>query len=217
MTRPLFLLLACLGLVSACAGSLSQPDPGRSFHVLAVSRPADLPRPATAGPMLTLDRLAGGAPHDSRELVWRTGETTYVQDYYHRYLADPLEQVAASLRDWLAASGLFSHVVEPGSSLRPRLRLETSLLALHADARPGRRQAVAGLRAILLEDTGRDFRVLLDARLEAVAPLAGDDAGAAVQALNAALADCFRQLEARLAALPRLTGQADPVPASGQR
>ena len=104
--------------------------------------------------------------------------------------------VEEDLRQWLAASGLFSAVVMPGSEVQPDLVLEGELLALAADPPTG--TARASLALVLLG--ARHDVPLLQRSFTGTAPLQGQDGPALASAMRAAIAAMLTQAQAALAA-----------------
>ena len=105
------------------------------------------------------------------------------------------------LRQWLAQSGLFAAVTGAGSRLAADLAFDGTLTAFWADPAHGLASATIAFTLIDLRPATR--RVVVQSSQTASVPLLGADATNVAQALRAAAAAVFRQIEAELrAALP---------------
>jgi ABC-type uncharacterized transport system auxiliary subunit len=115
-------------------------------------------------------RLMRAAPGmEARGLRALRADGTESVDYYAEWSAPPAELAEEALRRWLSASGLFSGVVAPGSRARADFILECELTGLVADL--GRREARAGLSAVLLRDRDGETQVLTQLAVTGTAPL----------------------------------------------
>lgn len=120
------------------------------------------------------------------DLVWRRNGA-WQQDAYHGWLARPADMLADASVAWLAGSGCFSRVQRDGLTLTTERTLEASVtrLAADLDAKP----PCASI-AVTFYLTGRDVEPLV-VHAEACAPMSSTDAPSAVEAWNAALAECL--------------------------
>ncbi|GAA0595718.1 hypothetical protein GCM10009416_37580 [Craurococcus roseus] len=198
--RSLLLAPAVLG-DAACSVLPSRPYQEVQRYALAPERPRREP-PARRGPVLLLRTVRAAPGMDSRGLRTLGAGGQVDTAFYDEWAAPPVELVEEAMRQWLAASGLFSAVVSPGSRLRPGLVLEAELLRLQTEPRAG--SARAGLAALLLEEPrdGGQARILGQFTPEGAAPLPGgarrDDAvpaGEAAAAMRDALAAALAALE----------------------
>jgi hypothetical protein len=187
---------AMLGL-AACSVVPQPPYVQRRAWPLVVQRPQPLPRRAS-GPVLLVRSVLAGPGLDVRGLQLLQPDGSVHVDFYEQWAVPPAEGVEASLREWLAGSGLFAAVLGPGSDVSASLVLEATLLALIAE--PARQRARAALAIVLAERGTLANRVLLQAAITGTAPLASAEPPAQVAAERAALADAFRQIEQRVAA-----------------
>ncbi|MDA8051560.1 MAG: ABC-type transport auxiliary lipoprotein family protein [Rhodospirillales bacterium] len=192
---------ACLlGLpvaLSSCGGVLTRPYVRRRDWALAVPLPP--PRPPRANGKVLLVRSVEAAPGlGDRGLKTFGPDGLMRTDFYNRWAVTPAEGVGASLRQYLATSGLFAAVLGPGSLARADLTLEAELMQLWAEPEAGR--AVASLAIVLLATGSASPRVLLQATEAATTVLpAKADAAADVAAQLAALASVFSRTAAALA------------------
>jgi len=203
-TRRAALLLAAVAL-TGCSVLPERPYQEVQRFVLRPERPETAP-PALRGPVLLVRGLRGAPGMEARGLRILRPNGVVEVEYWSEWAAPPVEATEDSLRQWLAASGLFSAVVGPGSRLRPDLVLEGELLRLHAE--PAQGIARAGLSVLLLRqqrgDAG-DLRIAGQFPMDGTAPLPGGARSAgqvasseAAAAMVAALGDALGRLEAAL-------------------
>ena len=80
----------------------------------------------------------------------------YETDPYARFLVPPGRTLAIPLRAYLANSGVFAGVVEPGSLLKASQILQVNVTELYGDFRqPGHPAAVLSLRMVFADTGGR--------------------------------------------------------------
>lgn len=184
----------------AGCGLSERPYLERREWPLAVARPAALPPPRHA-PTLLLRVLRAGPAVQARGLQTIQPDGSVQTAFYDEWAAPPAEAVEASLRAWLAASGLFAAVLAPGSRATPDLVLEGELVALVAD--PGAGVARASLSYVLLRGVGLADMVVTQAAPVATAPLAGRTPAEEVAAMRAAVATLCGEVERGLARYAR--------------
>jgi cholesterol transport system auxiliary component len=190
------LALAAALSLAGCSVLPSEPYPDRRNWPLVVRRPEALP-PRRNG-MVLLVRTIGAAPElEARGLQWLRPDGSVHVDYYEQWAVPPAQAVDDDLRQWLAASGIYTAVLEPGSRLRADLVLEAELDAFVADLPAG--VARAALAVVLMDERTSPARVLLQQTFSATAKLASDNIPDLVEALRAALRDVLEQVEKRLA------------------
>ncbi|MBO1073169.1 ABC-type transport auxiliary lipoprotein family protein [Roseomonas marmotae] len=199
--RALLLALPMTVALAACGSVLERP------YVEVQRFPLDARRPgARRGPgrrVLLLRLMRAGPGMETRGLRSVRPDGTENVDFYAEWVAPPAELAEEALRRWLSASGLFSAVVAPGSRARADYILECELTTLVADI--PKRQARAGLSAVLIRDRDGDTQVLRQFAVTGTAPLPAPSADgtlpAEVQAagMNEALAAALGSLENRIA------------------
>ena len=154
LPRRCFLLLPALG-AAACSVLPSRPYREVQRYALAPERPRREP-PPRRGPVLLLRSVRAAPGMDARGLrvVGAGGQVD--TEFYNEWAAPPVELVEETMRQWLAASGLFSAVVSPGSRLRPGLVLESELLRLQAELVAMQQWVVARGERLVIVMEGRD-------------------------------------------------------------
>ena len=193
-------MLALPFAVTACGLSTRQYVERREWP-LAVRRPNALAAPA-GGPVLLVRDVTPGPLAGNRGLLTIQPDGSVQVGYYEEWAASPADAITASLRAWLAESGLFGAVLDPGSLASPDLVLESTLTAFVADPPAG--QARAALAIVLLRERAGNTTVALEKTEAAAAPLAQPGAPAATAALRAALAGVLAATERDLAPFARL-------------
>jgi hypothetical protein len=124
-----FSLIAAAGCVD-----LKEAYPDFRYYSLEALR-TGAERSGDTKAVLRVRRFSASQMCDGREMVTRTGETTYESDYYNALFIPPAVQVGELTRRWLQGSGIFGHVVGSGSSVAETQTLEGNLVALHGDYR----------------------------------------------------------------------------------
>jgi ABC-type uncharacterized transport system auxiliary subunit len=182
-------------LLGAC-GLSERPYAERRQWPLVVRRPETLP-PRRGGKVLLVRALRAGPGLEQRGLQSMQPDGSIRTAFYEEWQVPPAEGAEDSLRRWLAASGLFSAVLAPGSRLSADLTLEGELTALWTE--PAARRADAAVGVAVIDQTGGATRITLQRSFAAQASLARADPPEEAAAMCAALAEVFRQIEAALA------------------
>jgi len=198
MPRRRIILAAPLAL-GACTSLLpAQKYEPRTNWPLQPAPPAPAAS-AGNGPVLMIRPIAAAPGLDSRGLQSLAADGSLKVDYYNLWAVAPADAVTQALLDWSQASGVFSAVVIPGSRVQPDLIVEGELTELLAD--PGRREARAALTLVFIKPAGTLAGTALpvaQTRLQATAPLQGDDPAAMAAAQNNALSGLLTQAMTQL-------------------
>ncbi|MFW5733525.1 MAG: ABC-type transport auxiliary lipoprotein family protein [Oceanidesulfovibrio sp.] len=194
--RPLPLALLAFALLAVgCVGQLSQPSPSKRYYTLNPIRDGV---PLSVRPLpsrLKIRRLTASASFDSRELVYKLDDGGFVTDYYHLFLAPPVDQATQAMTRWFRDAKIFDVVLPPASGTESLYILETSMDELYADYSVDPPEAVVRLHAILMRDDGMEFFVEMDRAYTRRAVVEGQGAPAVVRSMEQALAAIFRELE----------------------
>ncbi|CAM2059937.1 hypothetical protein DSUL_50041 [Desulfovibrionales bacterium] len=202
---------ACLVVIqTGCAGSFKQKELEKHYFGLEVRRSQVSPAAwnmSTQAGILHVGKVSISPAFASRELVYRTGERTWLLDYYNRFFVTPDNLLVQNIRRWIEESGIFSHVTEASSVLRFDYRLESSVEAFYGDfSRLDKATAVVDIRFFLLKDVDGELIVALDKAYRQEISLSERSATALVQGLDAGLAAIFVELEIDLARCCGLRG-----------
>lgn len=202
-------------IVLAGCGNLSKRYPEQRRFRLAVpaAKAAKGARPDT---VLRVSRFSGSELARKVEFVYRTGENAWDTDFYNVFLLPPVVQAAEESRAWLAKTGLFGHVVSPGSNLDPTHALEGHLRAIYGDFRDGSApRAVLKIELSLIDVRATAPRVVLHEVYESETPIkaAGEPTSSAlVAAWNAALEQALKDFAGKLPAVMPAAGGASAGP-----
>jgi cholesterol transport system auxiliary component len=195
------LVSAGLSGVTGCV-KLAHKTPPANHYLLGVTPPAAAGPGQEAStslqPVLAVHAIESDPPFDGEELLYRTSDTKWQQDYYNRFLATPGGMVTEAVRRWLQAAGPFGGVVGTGAPAEPDYALRGRLRALYGDYRTGEPAAVMEIEFTLTALHQQGNAVLLDRSYPAQVPLAGRSPADLVTGLNAALKDILTSLTADL-------------------
>lgn len=167
---------------------------------LIVRRTDTLPR-KPSGPVLAVRDVTPAPGLDQRGVQWLLPNGSVHTDFYNQWAVPPAQAVTTDLQQWLAASGLFSAVVAPGSGLMPDLVLEATLTSFIAD--PAKLTAHCALALVLIDQHPVPAKVLLQRTVSADVHMTSDTPPGVVDGLRSALAEVLRQTEAILATASR--------------
>jgi cholesterol transport system auxiliary component len=199
MTRALFRRCACVTTILLLAllglGCLGRHTYAKRQFVLEAARPAQPPGQAR-DIVLAVRTFTIDPAYSSRGLVYRKGESQYESDFYHEFLTAPQDLITSQTRNWLAQSGLFKTVLEPGSLLEATHVLEGNVLAVYGDLRgPSLPQAVLEIRFFLITTRDSKFQNIFTRDYRASHPAQEKTADALVAALDQCLAQILSELE----------------------
>ncbi len=181
-----------------CSGCVSRHSYTKRQFVLEATRPA---QPIQLAPQrrdvvlavrgFTIDPVC-----DGKGLLCRKGESEYESDFYNEFLIAPQALISSQTRKWLAQSGMFQTVLEPGSLVEPTHFLEGNVLALYGDFRDqGLPQAVIQIRVFVVTNKGPRPQIVLARDYQASHRAEGQTADALVTALDRCLEQVLAQLE----------------------
>ena len=195
--RIFILAPVTLGLLAA--GCLSRPALVRQDFVLQtlpVARPAASP----VGGVLVLTSCDVSPPFAGQALVYRTGPNDFETDPYAGFLVPPDKTLGIAIRSWLARSGLFANVVEPGSSVPADQSLVVYVDELYGDLRvPSQPKAVLSLSLVLFNTKmGNGEQILFQKQYSRNLPADQNTAAAIVAGWNQALGEIMDEFAADL-------------------
>lgn len=190
--QPAIVLLA---LAAGC-GSLKTPYPAKELFAITVPTSMSGVSGAPGQPAGTL-RVEGvriAPPFDQRVLAYRVGGERFEFDYYREFVADPSALLTGETVRYLAGSGRFGTVLDPGSTAQASFWLETSVEAFYGDFRDAANPtAVVRARFFLISVTQGASTIVGDWTAESTVPLASP----APEALPAALGRAYGDVLAR--------------------
>lgn len=188
------LTLAVLVSASACSLGLERDPPEQARYLIGATRPAVEAPPPDDG-VVEVRAFHAASPLATIRFLYRIGAHRYETDFYREFLVAPELAISDAARAWLAAAGVATAVVAPGSRVDPTHVLEGDVTELYGDFRSGTGpRAVLVIRAALVERTTE--KVLLQATYAESEPIASADADGLPAAWSTALARVLERLEA---------------------
>lgn len=197
---PLLLVAALAFGCAACVKVGGQPLEKRYYRIAPV-RAQSLPAPR-GGIVLNVRRLAVSDLYNTREIIYQLADGRMESDFYNLYFITPGSMLTSELRDWLAASGQFAHIVTPGSMVVPDLTLEGAVNTLYGDFSSTPPAAVMSMQFFLVDESTPDNTILFSQNYTQRIPLSQPNAQELVQALTEGARTIFTQLESDLARTP---------------
>ena len=189
-----FLGIQLVVLVLAGCLGLAQSQPEKQYYALEVAREGQtiilLP-----GTVLDIRRFRA-APPLGRELVYRQSDARYESDFYNQWFMVPEVMLTQQMTRWLAAAGLFQHVMDTSGSLSPTHILEGTVTAMYGDHRANPAKAVLGLQFVLVHDAAASMNVIWHKEYREEVEVREQSPEALVSGWNEALRNILRALEA---------------------
>jgi cholesterol transport system auxiliary component len=188
------LTLVALWGLAGCL-TLNKEFPDKTYYALEVLRqgPDPVAQPRT---ILKVKKFRVLPRFEGTGLVYRTGEYRYESDYYHDWFAPPNGMVTQQVQDWLAAAGLFEHVLDSGSAGEETHMLEGTVTALYGDYRsPGSPKAVVGLQVVLFDEGLNNPGILMQREYQKDAAMTSPAPEALMKGWNDALRLILAALE----------------------
>jgi ABC-type uncharacterized transport system auxiliary subunit len=193
--KPSIYVSMAILLVALCSGCVSRRSYTKRQFVLEVARPAQ-PAGQRHDVVLAVRGFTIDPAYDSRGLLYRKGESEYESDFYNEFLIAPETLLCSQTRNWLAQSGMFKTVLEPGSLIEPTHILEGNTLALYGDFRgQGLPQAVMQIRVFLVANRRSQPEVVFTRDYRASHEAEARTADALVTALDRCLEQILSALE----------------------
>jgi len=191
--------IAVLLTVLLCSGCVSRQPYAKHQFVLETVRAAQVNSPSQ-DIVLAVRGLTIDPAYDSRSLLYRKAETEYESDFYNEFLVAPQALISSQTRNWLAQSGLFKTVLEPGSLVEATHILEGNVLALYGDFRgQSLPRAVMEIRLFVVTSRSSRPEVVFTRDYRASQPAEERTAEALAAAFNQCLAQILSELEKDLA------------------
>ncbi len=198
-------ILLLLSVLSVGCMKLERPQLDRKYYVIGASRDSQ-PR-ERGSETLVVRRVQVSPRYQDRELVYRTGETTYEADYYNSFFIPPAEMITDDLRRWLGESGMFENVIAPQSLASGGLILEGMINSLYGDFSSSEPEAVVEMQFFLVDNRDAETPSLYSRGFSERVKLGSRSSDALVKAMNKAVAVIFKKLEEDLSALKTVRGQ----------
>lgn len=172
-------------------------DPShRHYYILDAARRAAPTEETDSEIILEVQRFTTDSAFASKQLVYRKTEFEYESDFYNEFLIPPPAMVTEKTRNWLAQSGLFARVLDPGSYTKPTHTLQANVTAFYVDVRDKKSPtAVMQMRFFLNTETDEEKSVALAETYNASIDVEAKTAEAFVQGFNHCLERILTDLE----------------------
>jgi cholesterol transport system auxiliary component len=130
----------------------------------------------------------------TKSLVYRKGQSEYETDFYNQFLVKPDDMITEKTRSWLAESGLFKWVLEPGSYTDATHVLEGNITTLYGDFRDDSLpKASMKIRVFLVKLPEK--AVVFTNTYESVSEFKDGTAGSLIEAFGLCLTNILLDLE----------------------
>jgi uncharacterized lipoprotein YmbA len=207
---------AAVTLCVMMAGCLSKKYPVKQRHVMRIQR-AGASTPASLG-VLRVGRMRVSPLFERKGFVYRTGDTTFEQDFYNEFFVPPGVLLRKATLDWMGASSLFSSVIDAADAATANWLLQGRMEKLYGDFRDGDApRAVLAIEFTLLDLASPQHDVALRKTYAREVEAAVASPAAVMAAWNQALSQILAELEAdlRREALASSTAGDDTASAAG--
>ncbi len=194
--------LALGGVAVLAVGCLSREHAEKQRHVLSLAEApvAVATAGAADGLVLRVDRVRVSELFERKGFVYRTGETTYEEDFYNEFFLQPAALMRRAAQSQLAATGLFAQVLDGSDRGRADWALEVWVPSLYADLRTDETRAVLVIEYVIVDTSSPHQDLVLRRRYDTSEPVASRSAAAILAGWN-------RGMERSLAALAADLGE----------
>lgn len=196
----ILVVLTVAMLATACVKLGGQPLDKRYFQIAPVRTGQSAA--ALDDVVLKVRRLSVSDLYNTRELVYREKDGRVESDFYNMFFVTPANMLTTELRNWLRKSGLFAHIIEPGSMVIPGLTLEGVVNALYGDYTTDSPAAVVEMQFFVVDESSATNEIVFSNSYKQRIPLAQPDPKELVYAMTKAVHAIFTELENDLAAAP---------------
>lgn len=195
------ILLLALALLAAACVKLDKPAPDKRYYHITPMR-AEEPKTPSGDVILKLRPMTVSDLYSTRELVYQMDGGRMESDFYNMFFVTPRNNLTSELKKWLSASGLFSHIVEPGSMVIPTLTLEGVVNSLYGDYSRETPEAVVAMQFFLVDEATANNEIVFSRSYEQRVSFDAPDPTKLVKAMTKGVQAIFRQLENDLANAP---------------
>ena len=200
MKKTIALLsLAVLTLaLSACVKVGGATPVDKRFYRIAPERSGEM-RTTPSDVTLKVRRLTISDFYQTRELVYQMDDGRIESDFYNMFFLAPRNMLTTELRDWLDASGLFGHIIEPGSMVVSTYTLEGVVNSLYGDYTGEAPAAVVSMQFFVVDESTAGNDIVFSRNYDERIAIAQHDPQQLVLAMTQAVQSIFTQLEQDLA------------------
>jgi cholesterol transport system auxiliary component len=144
--------LAVPAFIAGCVG-VERSYPEKRYFALESTDDRGPSQPIN-GVALRVRRFRISPRYEGKSFVYRKSEMSYESDFYNEFLVSPASLFTEAVRQDLASSGLFQHVVDPGSPLDLTHTLQGTVSELYGDYRDaGAPKAALAMEFLLVRDS----------------------------------------------------------------
>ena len=181
-------------VLSGCV-SLVKSFPDKHYYALDVTRQGE-PGVPVSGAVLDVRGLFVSPRFEGKELVYRTGDTSYESDFYNAWFVSPSAMLTQQIQNWLRNASLFEHVAATRSYLDATHILEGTVTALYGDYRQqGEQKAVVGMHIVLIEDNSTRTAIVFQRDYQQMVELTEPSPDELTRGWNEGLQQIFMALE----------------------
>jgi len=195
------LLILTMALTAVSCVKLGGDPVDKRFYRLTPERSGE-PALPQGDIVLKVRRMTVSDLYNSRELVYQLRDGGIESDFYNLFFVTPGNNLTTELRNWLGASGQFSHIIKPGSMVIPTLTLEGMVNSLYGDYATDHPAAVIEMQFFLVNESTADNDIVFSRSYRQRVPVTKPDPQELVQAMTKGVQAIFTQLEQDLAKAP---------------
>ena len=193
----LTLTVAILALTFILSGCVSRQYVERGSFALEVSRGEAATSQTEA--ILRIRTLRVSPRYEGKRFVYRGESLSYETDFYNEFLTSPDTMITEEVRQWLADSGLFGHVVDFSGQVDPTHILEGTVTDLYGDfSEPTQPKAALQIEFFLSEDIAGQSKSVFKNRYRKEVRISRDSPEELIQGWNKALALILTDFEGDL-------------------
>lgn len=194
----LICILILAFVATACVKLGGQPL-DKKYYRISPQRTAE-PATTSSNSVLKVRRVTVSQLYDTRELVYQINSGRIESDFYNMFFVQPGDMLTTELRKWLASTGQFAHIIEPGSMVIPNLTLEAAVNSLYGDYSTDEPAAVVAIQFFLVDENTATNEIVFSKSYTKRVPLSKPDPQELVEAMNTGVQEIFTQLEKDMAA-----------------
>ncbi len=194
-----FPILTVVAIFLFCVAGCAKQPFDKQRYWLDIQRP----KPAsskTSTAILSVKSFSIDSAFRTRSIVYKRADHEFENSFYMEYLIPPAKMITEQTRQWLSDSGLFTRVLQPGSTMKPTHVLEGHIIKAYVDASVSD-QATAQLEISLYLLDKEKEKILFGKTYIVKEPMDSAKAEDYFKALEAAMTTVLQQYEKELVVL----------------
>ena len=116
-----------------CIAGCAKQQFDKQRYWLDIQRPKPVSSKTSAA-ILSVEPFSIDSAFRSRSIVYKRAAHEFENSFYMEYLIPPAKMITQQTRQWLSDSGLFTRVLQPGSTMKPTHVLEGHIIKAYVDA-----------------------------------------------------------------------------------